>query len=42
MLAHHGVLEPDVFLLPKPFAPDELAKKLREVLDTESSKGADA
>jgi two-component system cell cycle sensor histidine kinase/response regulator CckA len=41
MLAHHGVLEPNVFLLPKPFAPDELAKKLREVLDTQAIKGAD-
>ncbi len=41
MLAHHGVLEPNVFLLPKPFAPDELAKKLREVLDTKAIKGAD-
>ena len=42
MLAHHGVLEPNVYLLPKPFAPDELAKKLREVLDANASKGADA
>jgi PAS domain S-box-containing protein len=41
MLAHHGVLEPNVYLLPKPFAPDELAKKLREVLDAPASKGAD-
>ena len=42
MLAHHGVLEPNVYLLPKPFAPDELGAKLREVLDTATSKGADA
>ena len=42
MLAHHGVLEPNVYLLPKPFAPDELGAKLREVLDTSTSKGADA
>jgi CheY-like chemotaxis protein len=42
MLAHHGVLEPNVYLLPKPFAPDELAKKLREVLDAHASKSADA
>ena len=42
MLAHHGVLEPDVYLLPKPFAPDELGAKLREVLDTSTSKSADA
>jgi len=41
MLAHHGVLEPNVFLLPKPFAPDELAAKLREVLDTAATRSAD-
>jgi CheY-like chemotaxis protein len=41
MLAHHGVLEPNVYLLPKPFAPDELGAKLREVLDTAASKSAD-
>ncbi len=41
MLAHHGVLEPDVYLLPKPFAPDELGIKLREVLDTPATKSAD-
>lgn len=42
MLAHHGVLEPNVYLLPKPFAPDELGAKLREVLDTASTKIAEA
>jgi two-component system, cell cycle sensor histidine kinase and response regulator CckA len=42
MLAHHGVLESNVFLLQKPFAPDELAKKLREVLDTPAIRGAEA
>jgi CheY-like chemotaxis protein len=41
MLAHHGVLESNVFLLPKPFAPDELAKKLRDVLDAPVTKTAD-
>jgi len=41
MLAHHGVLEPNVYLLPKPFAPDELGAKLREVLDTAATKSAD-
>jgi two-component system, cell cycle sensor histidine kinase and response regulator CckA len=42
MLAHHGVLEANVFLLQKPFAPDDLAKKLREVLDASSARRADA
>ena len=42
MLAHHGVLESNVFLLQKPFAPDELAIKLRELLDASSTRGADA
>jgi len=42
MLAHHGVLESNVYLLQKPFAPDDLAKKLREVLDTPTVRRADA
>jgi CheY-like chemotaxis protein len=42
MLAHHGVLESNVFLLQKPFAPDDLAKKLREVLDSSTARRADA
>ena len=42
MLAHHGVLESDVFLLQKPFAPDALARKLREVLDAPGARTADA
>jgi len=33
-LARHGVLEPRTALLPKPFAPDVLAHKVREILDT--------
>jgi PAS domain S-box-containing protein len=40
MLAHHGVLESNVFLLQKPFAPDALAIKLRELLDA-SAKSAE-
>jgi FixJ family two-component response regulator len=33
-LVHHGAMEPDVFLLQKPFSPEALAQKVREVLDT--------
>jgi signal transduction histidine kinase len=33
-LVHHGVLEPGLFLLQKPFAPNVLVRKVREVLDT--------
>jgi len=33
VIAHHGVLEPGVFFLQKPFSKDELACALRRVLD---------
>jgi two-component system, cell cycle sensor histidine kinase and response regulator CckA len=32
-LAHHGILDPDLAYLEKPFNPDALAIKVREVLD---------
>jgi signal transduction histidine kinase len=32
-IAHHGVLEPGVALLPKPYTPATLARKVREILD---------
>jgi len=33
-IAHHGVLEPGVQLLDKPFGASELLRKVRGVLDT--------
>jgi PAS domain S-box-containing protein len=32
-IAHHGVLDPDVALLQKPFSPVTLARQVRQVLD---------
>jgi PAS domain S-box-containing protein len=32
-IVHHGVLEPGLFFLQKPFTPNSLALKVREVLD---------
>ena len=33
VIMQHGVLEPDVAFLQKPFTPDGLLHKIREVLD---------
>jgi len=32
-IVHHGVLEPGVNLLQKPFTPSVLAERVRQVLD---------
>jgi FixJ family two-component response regulator len=37
-IARHGVLEPGIAFLQKPFSPSALAEKVREVLDTAPAK----
>jgi len=32
-IGHHGVLEPGMEFLPKPFTPTDLARRVRQVLD---------
>jgi hypothetical protein len=38
-ITRHGVLEPGLAYLPKPFAPDALARKVREVLEAGPAEG---
>ena len=37
VIAHHGMLEPGVHFIAKPFTPSELAVKIREVLSGSSA-----
>ena len=40
-IAHRGILEKDINFLPKPFTREELATKLREILESSSSPSTD-
>ena len=41
-IVHHGVLAPDLNFLEKPFSPEDLALKVRKVLDNEKNEHAKA
>ena len=37
-LGHHGVLDPEIILLSKPFTPGSLVRHLRRALDTSAKR----
>ena len=37
-LGHHGVLDPEIILLSKPFTPDSLMRHLRRALDASAKR----
>ncbi len=39
-IVHHGVLDPEIAFLQKPYSPTGLARKVREVLDAPDPRGA--
>jgi two-component system cell cycle sensor histidine kinase/response regulator CckA len=39
IIAHHGVVEPGIHFLSKPYTPDALARRVREVLDGATASG---
>ena len=42
VIAHRGVINPGIRYLPKPYAPHELAVRVREVLDQSDTKRRDS
>ena len=38
-VVRHGILEPGIAYLQKPFTPDRLARKVRDVLDARRTDG---
>ena len=40
VIAHHGVLEPGIEFLAKPYSLDSLARRVREVLERDPARGA--